>query len=219
MASDKQSVLKNTKRREDQMQIAVLMNELEETGTFGESGKLKVFEYLGDHWEIIREVNYDITETEGMNGMRAQLKALGDAVTPCRNLVAAKLNGLAYTTYEVMGFQLWEIAGKPDLFLDQVRMQEIERMESETRVDEIPLPTPEATETQGVYFLDLEKAKMHYTSKQVLYPFLKSGDFKLLKLLCSHVPPWFERELSKMGYRFKDERTEDRQYIVYIEPN
>ncbi|MDK2867518.1 MAG: hypothetical protein PWP38_1833 [Clostridiales bacterium] len=201
------------------MQIAVLMNEQEQTSTFGESGKLVVFEYLGDHWDSIREIDYDITETEGMNDMREQLRALGEAITPCRNLVAAKLNGLAYTTYEVMGFQLWEIAGKPDLFLNQIREQEIERMETEANVAAIPLPTPEALPETGSYFLDLEKAKMHYTSKQVLYPFLKAGNFKNLKLQCSHVPPWFERELQNMGYQYKAERTEDRQYVVIIEPN
>ena len=200
------------------MQIAVLMNSDGFTSTFSVSGVINIFDYQGDHWEIIKSLNYDITESEGMCGLRAQLKALGDEMTPCQNLVAAKLIGLAYTTYEVMGFQLWEIEGKPEMFLEQVRVQEIERLESEARVVETPLPTPDATDIPGVFEIDLEKAKLNYTSKQVLYPFLKANGFDALKIYCSHVPPWFERELGKMGYTFETERTEDRNYIATVVP-
>lgn len=200
------------------MQIAVLTNSEGFTSNFSESGEIKVFDYAGDHWEIAKTLTYDITDSEGMCDLRSQLKALGDAMTPCRNLVAAKLIGLAYTTYEVMGFQLWEIEGKPEAFLDQVRLQEIERIESETRVEETPIPEPCATDEEGVFELDLEQAKIHFTSKQVLYPALKEGNFKALKVYCSHIPPWFDRELGKMGYKYSQERAEDRSYIATIIP-
>ena len=198
------------------MQIAVLLNKDGNTTDFGESSEIVVYEYLGDHWDQIKVLSYRVSEEMQMTNLRENLKEIAECMMPCTNLVASKLNGLAYTTFEVMGFQLWEIEGKPDAFLDHVRLMEIDRIENDDKVKEMPLPVPEKLSVEGHYFIDLEKAKQYYTSKQVIIPFLKKGGFSELLIHCSHVPPWFERELSGLGYIFESERTLERQYVVRI---
>jgi len=201
------------------MQIAVLLNKEGSTSDFSESGNLIVYEYLGDRWDQIKELSYVVSEETQMTALRENLKEIAESMMPCSNLVASKLNGLAYTTFEVMGFQLWEIEGKPSGFLDHVRAMEINRLENDDKVKEMPLPVPEKTSDEGHYQIDLEKAKQYYTSKQVLIPFFKKGGFSMLVIYCSHVPPWFERELTNLGYSFKSERTLERQYIVSVMPS
>ena len=41
------------------------------------------------------------------------------------------------------------------------------------------------------------------TSKKILIPYLKNGEFNWLDVICSHLPKWFVTDLGSMGFEYE----------------
>ena len=54
------------------------------------------------------------------------------------------------------------------------------------------------------------------TSKQILLPFIQKTSFNELEIICGHVPPWFEREFSRLNLRSEIEKINERNVKVRV---
>lgn len=178
--------------------IGVLLGPEGKTISVNEPGVIQIYEKAGEQWEIRDQVVFDMDQKLGLNGVREKVTQTAEGLEDCKVLVAKEITGLSYSILDRMDFHLWEMEGSPEEFLDYIEIHEIQAVYDEgTKAEEKnPLSFFEMGE-YGCYQIDLKQLQEHHelTSKQVLLPFLNATRFNELRIVCSHMPPWFEKEL------------------------
>ncbi|AKL96289.1 Fe-only nitrogenase accessory protein AnfO [Clostridium aceticum] len=197
-------------------EIACFLNDNNHTSVLLETGCIRVYKKVEGQWEIVKEFPFGIDYTKGMIGVRQSLtemmKSLGDS---CKIFAAREITGLIYTVLDAEGFTLWELEGHPEIFLDVILEKEEEVNDSEE--EEAPMPIE--GEKKGYYFMNLKKLQQSstgVTSKQVLLPFLRKNSFYELKVICAHIPKWFEGEFQKLNLKADVNQEEDGNYHVTV---
>jgi Fe-only nitrogenase accessory protein AnfO len=59
---------------------------------------------------------------------------------------------------------------------------------------------------KGDFCLNMEEILLknpELTSKKILIPYLKNGEFNRLDVVCSHIPKWFYTDLAGLGYEYE----------------
>jgi len=59
---------------------------------------------------------------------------------------------------------------------------------------------------KGDFCLNMEEIlskNPQLTSKKILIPYLKNGDFNRLDVICSHVPKWFDKDFGVLGLKYE----------------
>lgn len=200
-------------------EIAVFLNSRGQTGSFGEPGRVCVYRRWQKTWTVAREQDFALTAADGLKGLRRQLAELLAFLGDCRIFVASSLAGMPYYELEKAGFNLWEEAGEPMTYLEAVWVrEETEQAAVKVAPAEIALPTP-TEKAPGHFFVSLREIQAKnagITSKQVLQPFLRQGNFDLLEVICDHLPPWLEVDLQAGGLRWTSEKVSERETKVII---
>lgn len=182
--------------------IAVLLGVDGRTISSEEEGFLRSFKRENGEWQVVKDIPFCVDKTQGLAAVRSQIDEMAQSVLPCKIIVSKKISGIFYTALDVLGFSIWELDGTPDEMLESVWEDAMCKLKAESLEDsilEIELPSPKKVDDSGYYFFNLMevlKFKGNHTSKKVLKPFFKNGDFKRLEIICDHVPPWFYVELS-----------------------
>jgi len=177
--------------------IAVCIGENGETATLYDKGKIAVYRKKRGIWSVIKEEKYFSFSGLGMQELRGKMAELIGFLNGCRVFVGLSVTGVPYFELRKSLFSIWETVGKPVEFLDYVLQKEEEAPEPEQEKKGIQLAPIEVF--KGCYRISLKEIQEKntgVTSKQALLPFLRQGDFHSLEVLCSHVPPWLEAELT-----------------------
>lgn len=178
-------------------QIAVYVGETGEWISLQDKGRVVIYEKTQGQWEIIGEVEFNWEKSQGtLKEMRQMaeemLKALGD----CRIFTALSVSGVPYHVLEKAGFRIWECEGQPREFLDDILNQEEEALlECQKEVKGIPAPVDLGNGFFTISLKEIQQKNSQFTSKQVLLPFLRQGQFYSLEIICSYLPKWLELEL------------------------
>lgn len=191
------------------MDIAVVMDEQGRTATFGDDTTIRIYSREDNGWKVKCEMNYQISRQKTPAGIRNGLREVGAWLGECRLMIAKEISGVYYTFFEGLLFNIWEMDGNPEEYLDYVYHSELQEQKKET-VQKKPV-TPELIR-EGCYFIDLKEImsdKNLLTSKQVLLPFFKEGNFRQLIIDCDHIPRWFENELPDMNLRAEAQKFRD----------
>ncbi len=176
--------------------IAVYLNERGETAGLDEPGKLVVHRKRQGIWKECREKEFSPAEMPGMSGLRRMMSEMLDFMGECRVFVGQTVTGIPYFELEKSGCTVWEMPGLPVTWLDYIQEQEESEQWLETKVPLTVVPVPEEV-GEGRFRISIKEIQDSgggITSKQVLQPFLRRGQFYELEVLCSHVPPWLEAE-------------------------
>lgn len=122
----------------------------------------------------------------------------------CKVIVGREISGLPYNVLDTAGFKIFQMEGLADSFLEIVHS--ILKQDTVLCVNDESIPetfiTPENNENDGNYIInliDIQKNHSQVTSKQILMPILKKSQFYELEIICSHIPPWVDIELEKLG--------------------
>lgn len=202
-------------------QVAVYLNNSGKTADINEAGFIRVYLKECGEWKVIRELPFKIDRTKGMKVIRSEIIKTVEILDQCKIFVAKSVSGLTYTVLDNMGFTIWEIPDEPSKFLQYV----LDKEEKEEMLANIPATNetntiaPIETDKEGYYYLNLKELQENratITSKQALQPFLNKGSFNELKVTCSHVPGWMERELERMDFKFKIFKDNPTEYNVVI---
>lgn len=202
-------------------QVAVYLNNSGTTADTNEPGFIRVYLKECGEWKVIRELPFKIDKTKGMKVIRSEIIKIIEILDECKIFVAKAVSGLTYTVLDNMGFTVWEIPYEPSRFLQYVldKEEKEEMMVNIPATNEINTVAPKETDKQGYYYLNLKELQENratITSKQALQPFLNKGSFHELKVTCSHVPGWMERELGRMDLKFKISKDSPTEYNVVI---
>jgi len=185
--------------------IAVLLNNNGETSSWLDSGIIKVYERRNEEWIESKSLPYCISTNTNIVSLRKYLSELVEKLDKCRIFVSKEVSGQLFSILEANFFNVYEINGLPDTFLDSILASEEKHQKEEHLLASQAENKffPEQIDKFGNYTIDLKKLLQEdgtVSSKQILIPFLKEEKFESLEVVCDHVPKWFDRELSDMGY-------------------
>lgn len=204
-----------------QKEIAVFLGDDGQTISIYKSGLIKVYTKEQGTWKVLKEIPFIIDETDGIKSVRKSLTTMVQDLEKCKVFVGKEVTGLSYTVLEIAGFNIWEMEGKPEEFLDFVLEKEEEEElteNSEEKVVEV-MVEPISPNKDGNYYINLnqlQNSKSGVTSKQALLPFLRNAVFYKLDIICSHLPLWLEGELERLCLKSDTEKTGANEYKVTV---
>lgn len=171
-------------------------------------GTVVVFRRDKGSWTKDREMSFKVDPAKGLDEMRGKVGELLKFMEPCKIFVARSASGAMFYELEKAQFNVWEIPGTPDAFLEQVWSEdEKDRNDmAAPAVSEIPVPLEN---TSGNFFISIKETegkRPELSSKQILQSFIRKGNFATLEIVCDHVPPWIESESRTVGFKIETER-------------
>ncbi len=201
--------------------IAVLIDSMGQTASLFEATAIKRYGKSAGKWMVMEECPFRIVAAQGLKALRESLMEIIVALGDTKIIAGREIAGLPYNIFDTAGFRIFEVEGRPEIFLDFISKAAEENMESLLHPvqEEQTVARPQQTETEGVYCVNLKELQIRnpeITSKKVLLPFLKNESFYELEVVCSHVPPWFERDFDKLGLKFDAVPTSQNECRVKI---
>jgi Fe-only nitrogenase accessory protein AnfO len=199
-------------------EIAVLLGSDGRTVPLSEPGTMVVFRRNRRQWVRVREMTLALDPAKGLVGLRSTLAALIGFFGNCKTVVAMSASGALFFELEKARCSVWEIAGSPDEFLEQVWRDEKEELAAEPLPAGVDIPAPLEI-APGRYYIsirEIQGKRPEVSSKQVLQQFLQRGDFAELEIICDHVPPWIEVEAERRGYEIVSEKTAQNEVKVIL---
>jgi len=178
--------------------IAVYLGKKGETTSLNNPGKLVVYRKRQGRWKACREKEFTTDPVEGMSGLRRMMGEVLEVMGECMIFVGHTVTGIPYFELEKANCMVWEMQGKPGEFLDIIldREEQEQRREEKGSLLVIPEPVEVGEGRYRVSIKEIQDCGGGITSKQVLQPFLRRGEFYELEVACSHVPPWLEAEFT-----------------------
>ncbi|CUH96911.1 hypothetical protein P22_3023 [Propionispora sp. 2/2-37] len=202
-------------------EIAVYINDEAVAASLLEPGKVIVYRRGNGVWEIDRELEFKLDPKQGLYQLRQNMAKLISFMGECTIFAGLSVTGVPYFEFEKADISVWEIEGRPDLYLDDIfdkeaalarRTVEVVKPSTEAFVEEV---------SHGCYFIDLKKVQQSsagVTSKQVLLPLLKKENFTSISILCKHIPPWLEGELLAKKMVCEINTINDGEMRINIQP-
>lgn len=190
------------------MKIAVVENENQQTSSIFEPGFIAVYEEDGGEWKVLNRFENKVCNARGMAAVRM---AVGDTVKQLGDVkvvVASEIPGIASGTFQAARFDIFLVESNVLDILGSIKedmLETIEKQQEEPRKFEIKdflVPG----ENKGDFSINIEDIMFKYpglTSKKILIPYLKDGDFNRLDVICSHMPKWFVTDLGTMGFKYE----------------
>lgn len=177
--------------------VAAYLGETGQCVSLQDKGRVVIYEKNQGQWEVIEEVSFSWEKGGNLREMRKKVEEMIESLGDCRIFVALSVSGVPYHALEKAQFQVWECEGQPQEFLDDILAQEEEARlaAAETGPEEIPAPTDLGNGVYTISLKEIQQKNSQFTSKQVLLPFLRQGQFYSLEIICNHLPKWLELEL------------------------
>lgn len=170
------------------------------------------------NWQLVEKIPIEYAHEMPLNQVRRLLEEWALHFKSAKNLVAGKMIGLPYQTFDRQGYNIWEVEGPVLSLLDQI-------LEESEATAPIPISfedyLPKKLEEDGCFTVDLrvvQSQETGITSKQILIPFLESTPFFQLELWCSHIPGWLMLLLESHQYHFEKVSETPNEICLLIKP-
>lgn len=181
-------------------------------------GTLYVYEEIGAaeirRWQRCAELPFQLDSQMSLTQVKVALAELVAALgQDCRVLLSGDVRGLLYVLLqEEHAFRTWKSAGELTQQLAYVRDREadLEQKSQPAPAASQPLSAPALVEggADGHDAIDLRIALAHPsrpTSRSVLMPLLRAGQFVRLDVLCGHIPEWLAYEIERLDLAAESE--------------
>jgi Fe-only nitrogenase accessory protein AnfO len=191
-------------------EIAVITGSDGRTVSLSEPGTFVVYRRERGTWLMERRLPFSLEADDGLAGLRTRMGELIAFLGGCRTLVALSASGALFFGLEKAGFSVYEIAGSPAEFLNNVWRDAKEDQEEKVPLPagaDIPAPLEIAPGKFYISIREIQGKRPEVSSKQVLRSFVQQGSFSELEIVCDHVPPWIEVDAERLGFEISSERT------------
>lgn len=190
------------------MKIAVVENENRKASSIFEPGFIAIYEENGGEWKVLTRFENKVCNARGMAAVRTAvtdtIKQLGDV----KVIIASEIPGIASGTFQAAGFDIFLMEDSVLNVLDSIKKEMLETIEE--RQKEPPkfdiMQFLEPGESKGYFSINIEEIMFKnpdLTSKKILIPYLKNGEFNRLDVICSHIPKWFVTDLCALGFEYE----------------
>ena len=190
------------------MKIAVVENNNQKTSSIFEPGFVAIYEDDGGKWKVLSRFENKVCNAKGIAAVRTAvadtIKQLGDV----NIVVASEIPGIAFGTFQATGFEILLVENSVLDVLDSVKkemLELIEKRQEKPREFNI-MQYLEPGMNKGDFCLNMEEIlskNPELTSKKILIPYLKNGEFNGLDVICSHIPKWFNIDLGVLGFQYE----------------
>lgn len=199
--------------------IAVYVNAEGIVASLSENGSIRIYNWNDSKWEVKNEFLFSVDTHTGISEARKNITKMVDNLGECKVFIAKEVAGQLYYVLETNGFSIYELEGNPEQFMNLVWEEEQTQTKSEDKPAKLLITTPEQTEREGVFYINLKKALLSdctLTSKKILLPFLRTIRFNCLEVDCDHLPRWFETEFQALGLNSTVTKISENHYKVSI---
>lgn len=190
------------------MKIVVVENDYQKTSSIFDPGFITIYEEDGGKWNVLTRFENKVYIAKGIAAVRTSvadiIKQLGDA----KILLASEIPGIAFGAFQAAGFEMFIVENNTMDVLDSVKKEMLEiieeRKEKPKEFDIMQFLEPGTN--KGDFCLNMEKLLLknpNLTSKKILIPYLKKGEFNRLDVICSHIPKWFNTDLGVLGFEYE----------------
>lgn len=170
------------------MKIAVVENNKQQTNSIFEPGFIVIYEKGGGEWKVLDRFENKICNAKGMAAVRMAvadiIKQLGDV----KVIVASEVPGIASGTFQAAGFNIFLVESEVPEILDSVKKEMLEKIKEQRKepdrfdITQFLKPGME----KGDFSINIEEIMLKnpdLTSKKILIPYLKSGEFNGLDIM------------------------------------
>ncbi len=202
--------------------ISVFLNSKELTSSPREEGIIRVYTHDSgtNNWLVTTEFEFSPGKATSLIELRSMIANMLQRIGDCRIFAARQVAGQLYSILEANRFSIYEAEGAPEQFLDSLLWSEEASKSSSVETMKQPsIPLPEKTDIPGTYFINLKTAlntDPNLSSKKILLPFITSGNFKVLEVICDHIPKWFDSEFKMHGLSSTVNKLDGNEYKVRI---
>ncbi|NLI91169.1 MAG: nitrogenase [Peptococcaceae bacterium] len=179
-------------------EIAVFLDAEGKTTNLTGQGKVTVYARRMGKWHSSREMDFSLEDVQDMTDLRIRMQELLAFLLECRILAGSRINGIPAVILDQAKCRVWELEGKPAEFLDYILREEenlwIEINKKKEEMIEIPSFIEMSPGNYTVSVKEIQENNTSLTTKQILLPFLRQGNFSTLEIICNHIPQWIEGE-------------------------
>jgi Fe-only nitrogenase accessory protein AnfO len=190
------------------LKIAVVENNNQKTSSIFEPGFIAIYEEEGGEWKVLNRFENKVCNAEGIAAVRMAvadtIKQLGDV----KIVLASEIPGIAFGTFQAAGFEIFLVENNTLDVLDSIKKEMLEvieeRKEKTREFDIMQFLEPETNKVD--FCLNMEEILLknpELTSKKILIPYLRKGEFNRLDVICSHIPKWFNIDLGVLGFEYE----------------
>jgi len=203
-------------------EIAVITGEDGRTVPLTGPGTVVIYHHIHGVWKHKRTFPFSLEPEKGLQGLRRKVAELGTFLGECRTFVARSAGGAVYFELGKVRVHVWEIAGRPEDFLDSVRLEVEESEERDTCTPAattdagIPVPLETAPGKYTLSIVEIQRKRSGVSSKQVLQQFIRRAVFTELEIICEHIPPWIGVEAEFLGLRVETAQNAPREVRVLL---
>lgn len=199
-------------------EVATLLGEDGATVPLNRPGRVVVYRRNKGVWQPDRELLFEIDPEKGLGEMRSRTRDLLRFLNECRTFVTRSASGALFYELEKGQFNVWEVLGRPEEFLEQLwSEEELERDEEPMPIAAvIPVPLERTPGDFAISIRDIQGKRPELSSKRVLQQFIRSGKFRSLEITCDHVPPWIEMEAAGVGFTMETEPLGKGEILVRL---
>jgi Fe-only nitrogenase accessory protein AnfO len=190
------------------LKIAVVEDNNQKTSSIFEPGLITIYTEEGGEWQVLNRFENKVFNAKGIPAVRMAvedtIKQLGDV----RIIAASEFPGVAFGFFQAAFFDIFLAEDSVPDILNSIKKDVVnvigKKQEETTKFDIIKFLEPGMN--KGDFSLNLEEVLLKnpdLSSKKVLIPYLKKGEFKNLNVVFSHIPKWFDTELEVLGFRYE----------------
>lgn len=187
------------------MKIAVIENSSQQTSSVFKPGFITIYEEDGREWKVLDRLENKVCNVKGMAEVRMAVTDIVKQLGDIKIIVASEIPGIASGTFQAAGFDIFLVENSVLDILDSIKKEMLEAIEERhkepSKFDITHFLKPGVNE--GDFSINIEEIVFKHpdlTSKKILIPYLKNGEFSSLAVICSHIPKWFITDLSSMGF-------------------
>lgn len=190
------------------LKIAVVENDNEKTSSIFEPGFIAVYEEDDREWKVLHRFENKVCNAKGMAAVRTAVADTIKQLDDVKVIVASEIPGIASGTFQAAGFDIFLVENSVLNILDSIKKEMLEAIEERqkepSKFDVTQFLEPGMN--KGDFLINIEKVMFKnpdLTSKKILIPYLKNGEFNRLDVICSHLPKWFVTDLDAFGFKYE----------------
>ncbi len=190
------------------MKIAVVENDNQQTSSIFEPGFVATYEEDDGEWKVLNRFENKVCNAKGMAAVRIAVADTIKQLDDVKVVVASEIPGIASGTFKAAGFYILLVENSVLGILDSVKKEVIEviekRKEEPRKFDIMEFLEPGVE--KGDFSINIEEIMFknpELTSKKILIPYLKNGEFNRMDVVCSHIPKWFYTNLGGLGFEYE----------------
>ena len=185
------------------LKISVVESNNQKTSSIFEPGFIVTYEEDGEEWKVLNKFENKVCSAKSIAEVRMAVENTIKQLGNVKIVVASEIPGIAFGIFEVSGFEIFLVKKNGFDALDSVKkeMREMiaEQQEKSSKFDIMQFLEPGTN--KGDFCINMEKIlskNPQLTSKKILLPYLKNGEFNRLDVICSHIPKWFTTRFKRL---------------------